>query len=927
MKTNFIFNKLNILIAFVFFISFSNILLAQSKQEGYQIEGAIYDKNTKQPVPNATVSIQKINSKEILEYQFTSLNGSFKIMGKTTMNDSLELQISHVNFEPLIQKLEYGKIISGQVLDSIYLKPKSNSIEEVVVDGPPIFLRKDTLIINPNAFNLKENAVMEDVLSKVPGIVLWSDGKITVNGKTVSEILVNGKPFFGGDPVVATRNIPGSSLETIKVYERVNQKIENKEIENPLIMDVTLKNNTGMFGKLSLGAGTKDRREGSASINYFNKKDQLSLYGAKNNTNKESYSVSDFLRADAYKPGLNDINSFSVPFLMSGYNEFSTLGAKHERVWKDSISSNMEFVFFEKNNKTQKSSTEKLLNSGTVEQLIEDSSDNVFNTKVYKGSFYVQNEGNINRYKFGGFYENIQNNESALNNRYILGLDGKFLSDLDKISTKDNERIAKGLTGEYYFPDKIFDYKLKISYSYLNARENNILKQSNSFSEDKNDTTQYNFQKSNTIDTDHHEGLVDLNINSLFAGKGLSNYGFFNIESKIILIKNNDDQVYVFKKFDEPNRFIRNDFLSYLDKSQSRSIMNSLSYSKSRNKRVSRGLISFGIEAKMLIQNDLVENISKNEARNFSDNYDNFLPNARIYYDKNFGGNIDRFELEYKRLIKVPEISQKVALIDTAQKDFNFGGNMNLKPENSDNYELKYSRHRIENKTSHNLVFRYNVIHKQIIDSTIVNSLGGRTLYNTNGKRAPEYYINYDFRSSFDGNIPVNIMGYLNTAIKEKSYYFNQELFSFKQESINSYLSVGFKFNDLLDFNIKGIMNSYFNSFSSSNSSLKNKFIHSSISLETGLTAFNGLHFLASYSFINDNSFSVNQSKINLLNAHLSFRTLKKENLEIKVSAYDLLGQWKGVGNYGYNNIIGQYINNNLQQYFLLSLSYYLRKF
>ncbi|WFB64985.1 carboxypeptidase-like regulatory domain-containing protein [Sphingobacterium sp. WM] len=203
MKTNFIFNKLNIFIAFVFFISFSNILLAQSKQEGYQIEGAIYDKNTKQPVPNATVSIQKINSKEILEYQFTSQNGSFKIMGKTAMNDSLELQISHVNFEPLIQKLDYGKIIKGLVLDSIYLNPKSNSIEEVVVDGPPIFLRKDTLIINPNAFNLKENAVMEDVLSKVPGIVLWSDGKITVNGKTVSEILVNGKPFFGGDPVVA----------------------------------------------------------------------------------------------------------------------------------------------------------------------------------------------------------------------------------------------------------------------------------------------------------------------------------------------------------------------------------------------------------------------------------------------------------------------------------------------------------------------------------------------------------------------------------------------------------------------------------------------------------------------------------------------------------------------------------------------------
>ncbi|MFD2144812.1 hypothetical protein [Mucilaginibacter antarcticus] len=84
------------------------------------------------------------------------------------------------------------------------------TLNEVVItaDVAPMQMRGDTLEFNAAAFKLDTNAVAEDLLRALPGVTVWADGIITVNGKKINELLVMGKSFFGGDNKIALQNIP-----------------------------------------------------------------------------------------------------------------------------------------------------------------------------------------------------------------------------------------------------------------------------------------------------------------------------------------------------------------------------------------------------------------------------------------------------------------------------------------------------------------------------------------------------------------------------------------------------------------------------------------------------------------------------------------------------------------------------------------------
>src|SRR5690606_38744277 len=99
---------------------------------------------------------------------------------------------------------------------NIFLAKSQGIMDEVVVKAVmPITMNGDTLEINPAAFKLDSNAVVEDMLRRVPGVTMWGDGTITVNGQKVNNVYVDGKPFFGSDPAVATQNLPKNAIEKI----------------------------------------------------------------------------------------------------------------------------------------------------------------------------------------------------------------------------------------------------------------------------------------------------------------------------------------------------------------------------------------------------------------------------------------------------------------------------------------------------------------------------------------------------------------------------------------------------------------------------------------------------------------------------------------------------------------------------------------
>jgi hypothetical protein len=140
-----------------------------------------------------------------------------------------------------------------------------------------------------------EGSVLEDLLKKMPGVEVSSEGTITVNGKEVKKIMVDGKEFFSDDPNVASKNLPAAMIDKLQVLDRksdMTQMTGFDDGEEETIINLTVKPGMkqGWFGNAFAGYGSQDRYEGNAMINRFINNDQITLMGGVNNTNNMGFT-------------------------------------------------------------------------------------------------------------------------------------------------------------------------------------------------------------------------------------------------------------------------------------------------------------------------------------------------------------------------------------------------------------------------------------------------------------------------------------------------------------------------------------------------------------------------------------------------------------------------------------------------------------
>src|SRR5699024_6486451 len=210
----------------IFLLSISLLFFTGlSFSQSYEISGVVQD-SSKTALAAATIYLSTAKDSTVIDYTITEDDGRFSMKGKT-FEDKVDFYISYTGFE------NYHKAFSieeepKQELGNIVMKEMSNTLGEVLVKGaaPPVKLKKDTLEFNVSSFKTKENANLEDLLKKLPGVTVDSDGKIKVNGKDVSKIKVNGKDFFGDDPKIATKNLPKDILEKIQVVDTKSKSDE-----------------------------------------------------------------------------------------------------------------------------------------------------------------------------------------------------------------------------------------------------------------------------------------------------------------------------------------------------------------------------------------------------------------------------------------------------------------------------------------------------------------------------------------------------------------------------------------------------------------------------------------------------------------------------------------------------------------------------
>lgn len=277
----------------LFLILFS--LPAFAQRGGVEVTGTVVEEGNNEPIEQATVRLLNVKDSAMVGGVASSRNGQFTLKGIKAGN--YLLHISFVGFEPLYQPLRITGKTNPVNMGKLALSDGSIMLGEALVIGkaPEVVVRNDTVEYNADSYKTTEGAVLEDLLKKMPGVEVDSEGKITVNGKEIKKVLIDGKEFFSDDPKVASKNLPSKMIEKVQVLDRLSDMARMTGFDDgdeETVINLTVKPGMkqGWFGNAFAGYGSKDRYEGNAMINRFINNDQVTFMGGLNNTNNMGFS-------------------------------------------------------------------------------------------------------------------------------------------------------------------------------------------------------------------------------------------------------------------------------------------------------------------------------------------------------------------------------------------------------------------------------------------------------------------------------------------------------------------------------------------------------------------------------------------------------------------------------------------------------------
>jgi hypothetical protein len=293
---------------------------AQRRPAGV-IRGAVTDSTSGIALESATISVFEVKDSTLLNYTLSDMSGKFQLRS-VPVQILYKIIISYNGYRTVAKLFRLDSMQRELKFDTFRLAKSYIELDEVIVtaEKPPVIFKKDTIEFNAGSFNTKTNAVVEDLLKQLPGIEVDKDGNITINGKAVSKITVDGKEFFGNDPLMATRNLPKDIVDKIQVTDnKTKEAIFNKTTDGTedKAINITLKKDkkSGWFGRASGGYGSKQRYEATANVNYFNGKNQLSFIGNMNNTNRVNSGGRNNNRGNGNNgPGITESGSAGLNF-------------------------------------------------------------------------------------------------------------------------------------------------------------------------------------------------------------------------------------------------------------------------------------------------------------------------------------------------------------------------------------------------------------------------------------------------------------------------------------------------------------------------------------------------------------------------------------------------------------------------------------
>ena len=251
------------------------------------IRGQLIDADLKEPMVQATIQLFQASDSTFAGGTVSSEKGNFYLEAPSA--GTYKLRISSVGYQTIERELTLRRH-ENQDLGTLLMETESVMLQEAVITGraAQVIVRKDTIMYNPEAFRTPEGSPIEELIKRIPGAEVDEDGNITINGKEVKKILLDGKEFMLGDVETALKNIPVNIIQNMKFYDQQSDQaritgIEDGEKETVLDFSIKKGMNRGYMTNLDLGGGTAHRYASRGMASSFTDKTRVVILGNFNN--------------------------------------------------------------------------------------------------------------------------------------------------------------------------------------------------------------------------------------------------------------------------------------------------------------------------------------------------------------------------------------------------------------------------------------------------------------------------------------------------------------------------------------------------------------------------------------------------------------------------------------------------------------------
>ncbi len=424
------------------------------------------------PLPHA--NILAFPDSEDLEPVFavTDEKGNYLIKLKSKV--SYQFQISYLGYKKISTQIT----ISENTLKNFILKETINALDEVEVTYKiPIQIKEDTITYNADAFTSGKERKLREILKKLPGLEVDRDGNVTSNGKEITKVLVDNKPFFTGNSKLAVNNIPANVVDQIIILDNYNEVAILKGLQDTdeMAMNIKLKKDKKkfLFGDLELGGGYEKRYTAHPNIFYYSPKTNINFIGDLNNTGNKAFTLTDYLEFEGgFGRLLNNSGSYFNLFT-DDFAQFLNETNFKENIQKfgalnirQTINNEIDisgYVISSYSNTDTEIVTQNIYQNNTF-SLIENRINNAnLNNFFTTGKITVDYEPSYNEdFAYNSFIKLTQNKSEGLISTLSNGLNNNIstISRINTINVKQNLSYSKK------FNDK-HTGTLEVNYEYL----------------------------------------------------------------------------------------------------------------------------------------------------------------------------------------------------------------------------------------------------------------------------------------------------------------------------------------------------------------------------------------------------------------------------------------------------------------------------